>query len=142
MGTENVRMQVVEAVAIDRGVRGASVEVRSFEHIDGAPNGERRWGDVFPSRAGIFGDLDIAVVAANPNQAFTDGRRRDGQNGSGRLLGIFRVDGSAGEVGTDDLTTGASVGGLHEELRAEVQEAEIMRGEDHGNRTIEMIFLP
>ncbi len=73
MGTENVRMQVVEAVAIDRGVRGAGVEVRSFQHIDGAPNGERWWRDVFPSRAGIFRQLDISIVAANPNQAFTDG---------------------------------------------------------------------
>src|SRR5216684_6699870 len=58
----------------------------------------------------------------------------------GRLLGIFRVDGSAGEVGTDDLPTGASVGGLQEELRAEVQEVGILGGEDHRDGPVKMIF--
>src|SRR4029077_21195379 len=109
VSAENVRMQVVEAVAVDGGVRGGGVEARVFEHVDGAPDREGGRRNVFPGGAGVFGYLDVAVVAADPNQTFGDGRRRDGEDGSGRLLGIFFVHGGASEVGADGLPTDSGV---------------------------------
>src|ERR1700687_5321747 len=50
MGAENMRMQVVETVAVDGGVSAASVKVRGLQNADRAPDGKVRRSNIFPRR--------------------------------------------------------------------------------------------
>ena len=66
VGAIDVRLQVVQAKAIDSGVRRVVVEVRSVElrHLTPGSHGLR--GDVFPRLAAIAREVDQAIVGARP----------------------------------------------------------------------------
>src|SRR5229473_2510937 len=83
--TVEIWFQVFEAVTVDRGVRGGSVEMRSFDVRDFAPGREFRRSDVAPGLAFVLRELDQPVVGAGPNFTGLDGGRCDGVNDAAAL---------------------------------------------------------
>src|ERR1700686_2530817 len=137
---ENVRTEIVQTIAIDRGVGSAGIKVRRFENADRAPDGDVRRRNILPRRASIFRHLNISVVASNPNQSVLNGRRRDRENRAGNLLWVFGIDLRATKIRADGLPSGAGIRGLQQKLRAQVEQVRILRRENHGNGPVEMIF--
>src|SRR5258708_34068096 len=83
--TVEIRLQVFEAMAVNRGVRGGSVEMRSFDVRDFAPGREFRRSDVAPGLAFVLRELDESVVSTGPNFAGLNARWRNGVNDAAAL---------------------------------------------------------
>src|SRR6476620_7732544 len=80
VGAIDVRAEVIEAMAIDRGVSCTGVKVRSINDADLAPVRKTLWRDVAPVLAAVAGELDQSAVRARPDLPGADGRWRNGIN--------------------------------------------------------------
>src|SRR4029077_12981309 len=76
----NVRAQVIETEAVDGGVRGAGVEMRSLDDGNLAPGLELGRGDVFPGFSSVLRNVNQTVIGAGPNCIRVLEGRRDGIN--------------------------------------------------------------
>ena len=130
--TVDVRVEIVEAKTIDRGIRCAGIEVRGFNDGDFAPRLELWRGDVLPIFPAIACELDYAIVGASPNGIDFFERWRDGVDRAAMLtfFGVAGFEGTeiarefigcAGEVGTDDGPTTALIGRFEQNVGGEVE---------------------
>ncbi len=129
----DVRVQVVEAKSVDGGVDGIFIEMRGVELGDLAPGGEIGRSDVLPVFAGVCGDVDKAIVGADPDDVLLSRRGRDRVNDAAvfALRGIVgnkllsEVRGNAGifarQVGTDFMPAVSVVVGGEEYVRSEIE---------------------
>ena len=128
-GLIDVGFGIVDAVTNDGGVGGLAIEVTGFNLRDFAPGGHLGGGGIGPVFAVVGGDLDEAVVGADPDHGGCDGRGADGVDDAeavGHLLiDVFGGDGievgrklgfDAGEVGRDFLPGFAAIAGAKDEL--------------------------
>jgi hypothetical protein len=120
VGAVDIRMQVVEAEAVDGSVGGCLIEMRGVQLGDFAPRSELGRRDVLPVLAAIARDLDQAIVGSGPDQVGVFGRWRDGIDHAamlafGGIVGDERAEGRGNsgiftsQVGADDLPTVAAV---------------------------------
>ena len=72
-----VRIEVVDAHRVRRGVRGERVEVAGLDVEDARPRLDLRRRDVRPLRAAVHRHLDVAVVGAGPEDVDVLRRRRE-----------------------------------------------------------------
>ena len=142
----DVRIVVLEAMTIDRGIRFVRVEMRRFEHRHLAPRVHPGWCYVLPRLPIVGRDVNVAVVGADPEERRADRRRRDRVDDA-EALGLNRDVGGGGgiqirrharvlarHVLADPRPALAAVSGLEEVLIAEIQRALIGRREDQRQR--------
>src|SRR5260370_5284864 len=140
-GAVDVRLQVVEAEAIDGGVDSSRVEVRSLQNGNLAPGSKLRRSDILPGLSAVASELNQAIVCAGPQRAcFLEG----GCEGINRaamlsLFGVARgkspeIRGDfrrlARQVRTDDLPRAAAIGRLEQNICGEIESARIERRKD------------
>ena len=149
VGAVDVRLDVLEAVAVDGRVGGLGVEVRGLQDADLGPRGERRRPGrrhVGPVRPLVPRAPDQAVVGAHPEVVIGQPRRRDGIDHAEARAGLRvvrrgrRVEVGrrarilAREVGADRRPVLAAVLGAEETLAREVEHARIARREHQRQR--------
>ena len=104
VGAIDVGRVVGEAMAIDGGVGGFGIEVAGLDLRDLAPGGHRRRGDVVPVLAVVAGDVDEAVVGADPNGIGVERRGADGVDDAEAVgHGLVNVLGGNGIEGRGDV---------------------------------------
>src|SRR5712664_2054568 len=141
----NVRAQIVEPERIDRRVRRAGVEVRSFDDGNFAPRLQLRRRYVLPRFSAVARDVNQPVVRARPDRVCFLERRSDGVNNAAVLafLRIARGEnaevrgsfiGFAREIGTDDLPTVSRVGRLEKHVGREIKRVRFERRKNHRQR--------
>ncbi len=151
-------MEVVGAVAVEGDVAGPLVEVRGLDPA--APNSGGHAldvrPDVGPGDAAVAGELDVAVVGADPEEAGKLRRFRDGDDGAvglgardvgrhaaGRARPVGPVlRGVLGlvvhrQVGADDHPVVAPVGRPEQVVAAEVERLGIVRRKDDRRAPVE-----
>jgi len=117
-----VGVTILEAMTIDGGVRGGSVDVGGFDVGDFAPGSEFGRRDVGPGFTVVASELDEAIVGANPNLLGVDEGWSDGVDdaaafgfrsigGGGRIEIGWRARIFASEIGADGLPRLAVIGG-------------------------------
>ena len=149
---EDVDVEVVGAVAVEGHIAGALVEVGGLDPAAPQPGRHALDGrpDVGPGHAAVAGQLDVAVVRPDPDQAGGQGRLGDGDDRAVRL-GAGDVGGHAAgrlgrgvlalvvgrQVGADDHPMIAPVERPEEVVAAEVDRARVVRREDDGRAPVE-----
>ncbi len=106
-------------------------------------------GDVLPIRAAVTGDLDLAVVRADPDDAFLERRLRDGQDRAvvlgpgvvdGQTAGVLELGRVVGRQVRAGLGPGqAAVGGLEQVVAAEVEDEPVVRRDEDGRVPVEPV---
>ena len=92
-------MEIVHAKAADGSVGGLLVKARGHKLRHLAPGFEASGRDVLPRLAAIAGELDIAVVGANPDRIHVIKRRRNGIDRSAMRVGARRVGRHVADAG-------------------------------------------
>src|SRR5574340_1815845 len=77
VGDVNVRLVIIEAMAVNRRIRGAGAEMPGFDNADLRPWRELGRRDVRPVLATVARDPDIAVIGAGPEQILLERRGRE-----------------------------------------------------------------
>ena len=139
-------------MGVDGSVGGARFEWGWLDQADRGPLGKAFGSDVGPGFAIVAGELDEAVVGADPDQALLLRRFRDGENQIVKLdAGLVLGDGAAGilllgfvvagEVGADGLPGMAAVVRTEKELRRMIKNAGIVTGKHDGHGPSVTVFL-
>ena len=140
---KNVRVQIVQAKRVDRGIACLRVEMPRVQNRDFLPchNAGRR--DVFPVRPAIHRHMEQPVVRPGPNAVDVQGRRGhriddSALRGFGRWLIDILADrhrrgpGLASQIGADLLPVIAAIAGLPQGVSGEIQNTRIDGREQHG----------
>src|SRR6185437_2916221 len=151
-GFVGARVVDADVLQIDGDVASAGIEVRRLNVPDGAPRRQVRniFGDVAPVSTGVFGDVDLTVVAAGPNHAGFHRRFSDGVE-CGAVIGdkIIGADASGillmlgivcGEIGADDFPGLSGVFGHEDDLRADVNAIVVVGRNGDGSDPVPAIF--
>src|SRR6202158_2243376 len=81
----NVRAQIVEPERIDRRVRRARIEVRSFDNGNFAPRLQLRRRYILPGLSAVARDLNQPIISSRPDGVRLLERRSDGVNNAAML---------------------------------------------------------
>ena len=143
-GAIDIRLIVLETVAVDGRVGFIRVEVRRLQHHHLAPPRQLARRHVRPRLPIVLGDVNVAVVGADPEERRADGGRRDRVDdaaplewrrvGGGRRVEIRRhARILPRHVLADARPVIAAVGRLEQILIAEIQRVRIGRRKDEGH---------
>ena len=124
-GLEDVAVEVVNSFTVNYDINGCFVKSRGVDGGDTVIRGQAR-RDIGPGLTFVLGDLDQTVVGTGVDEAFSDGRFIDGENGGVSDVALFgRI--VVGQVGTDSFPTFTLVVSQEDELGA-VEESFIIVG--------------
>ena len=135
-GPEDVGLEVIELVTVDRDIRGVGVVTRRLDHAHRAPRRHLGRRHVGPAAAVVAGEVDQPVVGSDPDHSPRERRLGDGEDRvvvldardvlgdgtAGRLLLGFVV---AGEIGADGRPAAAVIGRLVQALHAVIERVPI-----------------
>ena len=152
-GPEDIRVGVAELVAIDRQVGGPGLVTGGLDVGDRSPGRDtlrQHGGPVGPGRPPVPGELDLAVVGADPDLSLCQGREGQGEDrrphrrarvvegqpaGTTHELGI-----GGGQVGAHDLPALTAARGAVDDVGADVDLLVIVRRDRDGERPLEAVF--
>ncbi len=138
-GPVDERVAAVDLMEVHHQIRGRGIVVGGDDGPDRSPRRKAReaGGEVAPAGAVVPGELDLAVVGADPDGALREGRFGDGVEGAGILDAdvIAREAARAslaalviqGEVGTDDLPALSAIPGAVEVLAPDIHRVVVVR---------------
>src|SRR5467141_3079378 len=141
----NMRAQIVEPERIDRRVRRACIEVRSFDNRNFAPRLELRRRYILPGLSAVARDLNQPIISSRPDGVRLLERRSDCVNNAA-VFSFFRIArgenaevrgnfvGFAREIRTDDLPTVSRVGSFEKHVGREVERVRFERRKHHRQR--------
>ena len=124
-------MQIIEAKAVHRGIRGRGVEVRGVHLRDLAPGRQFGRRHVLPVLATVARHVNQAIVGTGPDQVCVF-RRRSNRIDHAAMLAFQRISLDkrpqsrwrtrifARQVGADNLPTVATVAGCEQDIRSEI----------------------
>ena len=137
-GFEKIRLQIVQLVRIDCGIRRARIVRRSINQAHQAPFRNSLWRHIRPVLAAIARNVDQAIIGSRPQQVLLHWRLRDrehrvvildrsivlGQRSAGGHLFALIV---TRQIGTDHRPALAFIGSLEDALGSGVDHIGIMR---------------
>ena len=151
MRTVNVRTQIVEPEAVNRGIGSCGVEVRCIHLRNFAPRSQLRWSYVFPTLSAIARHVDQPIVTARPDQRAIFRRRCNRINHSPMLalgrIGIHELPQArrhsgifARQIRTDNLPTLAAITRREQHIRSQIEDVLVDGRENQRSGAIETVL--
>src|SRR5579859_1139790 len=153
MGLEGVRLVVVYLMEIHSDIGGALLVGRSLDLLEAAPLGQvgNAGGHVVPVFAAIARDLHYAVIGSHPDDLGINGGDGDRQDAvKGFCAAQIKFNGPAtalllalvitGEIRADGLPVGSGIGGLEQNIAADIDLVSVSVGDGNGRGPIKAIL--